>query len=98
LPWRLWWSFGNYSLLCKFPPIAIKLCRNHFARRKGMKTQDEHVNLQMNLSLLDVSATNMPLDKQKELALALMELLINAATEPTEPQGNGDYDEPETHS
>jgi hypothetical protein len=92
----------NCSLLYKFPPVAIRLYRSKLARRKEMKPQepqDEHVNLlQMNLTLLDLPVTSLPADQQRELALSLMELLINAATrEPIEHQGNGGQDESETH-
>jgi hypothetical protein len=49
---------------------------------------------QMNLPLLDAPAT-VPGDKQKELALTLMEILINAAHEnELLPRAHGGEDEP----
>jgi len=53
------------------------------------------VSRQMNLSLLEAStATLIAGDQQKELTLALMELLINAAQGNLEVQANGGEDEP----
>ena len=46
-----------------------------------MKRSAKQLKPQMNLSLLDAPATAVPDHKQKELALTLMELLINAARE-----------------
>jgi hypothetical protein len=45
-----------------------------------MKRSAKPLIAQMNLPLLEASATT-PGDKQKELALTLMEMLINAARE-----------------
>ena len=44
-----------------------------------MKRPAKQLNTQMNLPLLNAPATAVPDHKQKELALTLMELLINAA-------------------
>ena len=64
-----------------------------------MKGSAKPLNLQMNLSLLSASATAVPDDKQGELTLALMELLINAAQENVEPQlANGGKNEPKAHA
>jgi hypothetical protein len=52
---------------------------------------------QLNLSLLHVSATAVPVDKQKELTLALVELLISAAGSGAQPEANGGEYESETH-
>jgi len=46
-----------------------------------MKRPAKQLNTQMNLPLLNAPATAVPDHKQKELALTLMELLINAARE-----------------
>jgi hypothetical protein len=46
-----------------------------------MKRPAKELKPQMNLPLLDAPATAVPDHKQKELALTLMELLINAARE-----------------
>ena len=54
-----------------------------------MKQPAKSPHLQLNLSLLNVSATAVPDDKQRELTLALVELLISAAGEGAEPQPNG---------
>ena len=40
---------------------------------------------QMNLLFCDSKPMTLPDDKQRELALALADLLLNAATEPSEP-------------
>ena len=40
---------------------------------------------QMNLLFCDSKPMMLPNDKQRELAIALADLLLNAATEPTEP-------------
>ena len=50
---------------------------------------------QMNLPLLHAPATTVPNHNQKELALTLMELLINSANEKNlVPRANGERDEP----
>ena len=55
-------------------------------------------SLQLNLSLLTATASVIPADKQKELTLALVELLSSAAAEGVQPQPNGGDDESETHA
>jgi hypothetical protein len=57
-----------------------------------MKQPTKSSPLQWNLSLLNVSATAIPDDRQRELTLALVELLISAAGEGAAP-GNGGEDE-----
>jgi hypothetical protein len=60
-----------------------------------MKRPAKQLNTQMNLPLLNAPATAVPDHKQKELALTLMELLINAARENNiGPRANGGKDEP----
>jgi hypothetical protein len=56
------------------------------------------LSLQLNLSLLNATASVIPGDKQKELTLALVELLSSAAAEGVQPQANGGDDESETHA
>ena len=63
-----------------------------------MKKPERPPHLQLNLSLLNASATAIPDGKQKELTLALVELLIGAAGEDGRPQVNGGEDESETHA
>ena len=59
-----------------------------------MKRSAKLLNPQMNLALLEAPAT-VPGDKQKELALTLMEILINAACEnDLVLRANGGRDEP----
>jgi two-component sensor histidine kinase len=63
-----------------------------------MRPQDKSGNQQMNLTLIDQRAVNLPDERERELALALLELLLNAAAEPAEPQPsdplqNGGHDE-----
>lgn len=55
-------------------------------------------SLQLNLSLLSATASVIPGDKQKELTLALAELLISVAAEGVQPPANGGDDESETHA
>ena len=52
----------------------------------------------MNLPLVNVPPAAIPDDQQKELTIALMELLINAAQGKIEQQENGGEDEFETHA
>ncbi len=56
-----------------------------------MKSHPKSVRSQLNLALLDRRPTELPSDEQHKLALALVELLINAAA-PT-----GGPNESETH-
>lgn len=59
-----------------------------------MKRSAKQLKPQMNLPLLNAPATTVPNHKQKELALTLMELLINAASENNlVPLANGEKDE-----
>ncbi len=53
---------------------------------------------QMNLPLCNVPASASLDEKQNELTIALMELLIRAAEAETEQPGNGGQDESETHT
>jgi hypothetical protein len=78
----------------KLPPVA------YLARRKQMKRSAMPLQRQMNLSLLDAPATTaVPGDQQKELALALVELLVNAAQGSLEERANGeDNESPEAHA
>jgi hypothetical protein len=55
-------------------------------------------SLQLNLSLLTATACVIPSDKQKQLMLALVELLSSAAAEGVQPQAKGGDDESETHA
>jgi hypothetical protein len=63
-----------------------------------MKRSARPLYPQMNLPLVNVPPVAIPDDQQKELTIALMELLINAAEEKIEQQGNGGEDEFETHA
>ena len=45
---------------------------------------------QMNLLFCDSKPMMLPDDKQRELAIALADLLLGAAAEPTEPDPGGD--------
>ena len=45
---------------------------------------------QMNLLFCDSKPMMLPDDKQRELAIALADLLLNAATEPTGPDSGKD--------
>lgn len=59
-----------------------------------MKSHPKFVRPQLNLALLDRTPAELPQDLQKELALALVELLVNAAA-PGAPAGGPN--ESETH-
>jgi hypothetical protein len=62
-----------------------------------MKRSAKQLKGQMNLPLLNAPATTVS-HKQKELALTLMELLINATRENNlVPRAKGEKDESETH-
>ena len=65
-----------------------------------MKRSAMPLQRQMNLSLLDPPATTaVPGDQQKELALALVELLVSAAQGSVEERANGeDNESPEAHA
>jgi hypothetical protein len=63
-----------------------------------MKRSHKSLDLQMNLSLLGIPATTVPDDRRRELAQALMELLISAVREDVEQQNNGGEDESQAHS
>jgi len=63
-----------------------------------MKRSAMPLQRQMNLSLLDPPATTaVPGDQQKELALALVELLVSAAQGSLEKR-NGEDNESEAHA
>jgi hypothetical protein len=64
-----------------------------------MKRPAKQLKRQMNLPLLYAPASAVPSHKQKELALTLMEMLINAAENNVVRQAKGGGDEPsEAHS
>lgn len=58
----------------------------------GSKDQSPKLE-QMNLTLLDQHTVGLAAEKEKELAMALLELLLNAVAPTAECQGNGDHDE-----
>jgi hypothetical protein len=62
-----------------------------------MKQPTKLPSRQFNLPLLDLPALAVPQEKQRELALALVELLIDAARPQAEFQVNGGGDEPQTN-
>jgi hypothetical protein len=61
-----------------------------------MKRLANRTTQQLNLSLNDAPATVVPKDKQRDLAVALMELLINASRE-NEGREDGGGHEPEVN-
>ena len=61
-----------------------------------MKQPQRPPHLQLNLSLLNASATAIADGKQRELTVALVELLLGAAGEGAPAQANGGDDESET--
>ena len=60
-----------------------------------MKRPAIPTNMQFNLPLLDVSAAALPANKQTELALALVELLLSATRENAGLPAQGDGNESE---
>jgi hypothetical protein len=62
-----------------------------------MKPPPSRVSLQLNLPLLNLPACVVPNDKQAELVLALVELLVGAAHTTVEDMRDGGDDERETH-
>ena len=63
-----------------------------------MKRSEKPIKLtQLHLPLLTASKAAISDDKQRELALALVELLISATQENEEAKTNGGGDEPEAH-
>jgi hypothetical protein len=63
-----------------------------------MRKEGKPLNLvQLNLPLLNAPKAVVSDDKQRELAVALVELLISAAQEGEKRENNGGADEPETH-
>ena len=63
-----------------------------------MKQPTEPSHLQLNLPLLNASAAVIADGKQRELTLALVELLISATGEGVQLEANGDDYESETHA
>lgn len=62
-----------------------------------MKPPAPRLSLQLNLPLLNVPACVVPNDKQAELILALVELLIGAAHATVRDTSDGGDDDCETH-
>ncbi|MGO9113244.1 MAG: hypothetical protein ACLP9L_28765 [Thermoguttaceae bacterium] len=60
-----------------------------------MKRSAMPTNMQFNLPLLDVPAAALPANKQRELDLALVELLLSAAQESAGLPAQGGGNEPE---
>jgi hypothetical protein len=54
--------------------------------------------MQFNLPLLDAPAVSLPDDKERELTLALVELLISAARESAGQPAQGGGSEPEVNN
>jgi hypothetical protein len=59
-----------------------------------MKRPAIHTNMQFNLPLPDAPAAALPVDKQRELDLALVELLLSAARENAGGRAQGGGSEP----
>ncbi len=62
-----------------------------------MKQPTKPPHLQCNLPLVDLPALAVPKEKQRELALALVELLVDAARPRAKFQVQGGGDEPEAN-
>jgi hypothetical protein len=63
--------------------------------KEEMKRPAMPTNIQFNLPLLDVPAAALPANKQRELDLALVELLLNAARKSAGLPAQGDGNESE---
>jgi anti-sigma regulatory factor (Ser/Thr protein kinase) len=63
-----------------------------------MKSHPKSASPQLNLALLDRAPAELPQDQQQELSLALVELLVNAATPRADQRrSTGGQNEFETH-
>jgi two-component sensor histidine kinase len=62
-----------------------------------VKSHPKSVRPQLNLPLLDRTPAELPQDQQQELALALVELLVNAAALGACAPAGGGPNESETH-
>jgi hypothetical protein len=63
-----------------------------------MKSYPKSANPQLNLALLDRAPAELPQDERQELSLALVELLVNAATPSSgQRRSTGGQNEFETH-
>jgi len=63
-----------------------------------MKSHPKSASPQLNLVLLDRAPAELPQDKQQELSLALVELLVNAASSSAgQRRSTGGENEFETH-
>jgi anti-sigma regulatory factor (Ser/Thr protein kinase) len=63
-----------------------------------MKSYPKSASPQLNLALLDRAPAELSQDKQQELSLALVELLVNAATpSASQRRSTGGQNEFETH-
>jgi len=62
-----------------------------------MKPSPPRLHLQLNLPLLQIQASVIPTDKQAELVVALVELLLGAVVEPTDAHTDGGDHEREAH-
>ena len=63
-----------------------------------MKRSTKPLFPQMSLPLANTSATGNLDDQDRDLIVALMELLVSAAAEENEQPGNGGADESEAHA
>jgi hypothetical protein len=80
--------------------IPIELLSMQILRRESMKLWAKPLFPQMNLALGNVLATGNLDSQQKDLIVALMELLVSAAEaeERNKQPGNGGEDESEAHT
>ena len=62
-----------------------------------MKPSPSRSSLQLNLPLLQIPASVIPADKQTELVVALVELLLGAVGEPTDMRIDGGAHERKAH-
>jgi hypothetical protein len=62
-----------------------------------MKQQANQLGWQLNLPLFNPTPLELPLDKQRELALALAEMLLDVASEIVTSRPTGGEDESENH-
>jgi hypothetical protein len=62
-----------------------------------MKPSPPRSHLQLNLPLLQIPASVMPTDKQADLVVALVELLLGAVVEPSDAHSDGGTHEREAH-
>jgi hypothetical protein len=80
-------------VLGKLRPIAVRLSWSILPGRSCVNRPTKPLNSQLNLLLINAPKAVLPDDKQRQLALALVELLISAAQKSDQQPTSGGEDE-----